>query len=175
MIELWRDILEGAYSVSNTGKIRSNERKRKCCGGAFRSVGARILKASPNKFGYPRVNLIGRGAVYVHRLVAESFIPNPDNLFTVNHKDCDKANNNVNNLEWASNAENVLHGWDNGCFDSMFTPIRRLDTGEVFKSQREAARSVNRSAGNLCMHLRGDQESFAGTKWEYCNPEHLTT
>lgn len=67
-----------------------------------------VLKPQPNSKGYLRVS-IGKKLVFVHRLVAEKYIPNPNNLSQVNHKDGNKLNNNVNNLEWVSNLENRRH------------------------------------------------------------------
>ena len=70
------------------------------------------MKQSRDSNGYKNINLWnnGKGKTYnVHRLVAETYIPNPDNLPEVNHKDEDKTNNNVANLEWSTHADNVQH------------------------------------------------------------------
>lgn len=68
----------------------------------------RILKPQPNGKGYLRVS-ISKKLCFVHRLVAEKYIPNPNNLPQVNHKDGNKLNNNVDNLEWVDNQENRDH------------------------------------------------------------------
>lgn len=67
-----------------------------------------VLKPQPNGKGYLRVS-ISKKLVFVHRLVAEKYIPNPDNLPQVNHKDGNKLNNSVENLEWVDNQENRTH------------------------------------------------------------------
>jgi hypothetical protein len=99
MEEIWKDIdgLAG-YSVSNTGKVKFNERLRKL-----------VL----NHKGYPCAQL-RKKKVYIHRAVACAFIPNPNNLPTVNHIDGDKQNNHVSNLEWASYSYNLQHSYDIG-------------------------------------------------------------
>lgn len=73
----------------------------------------RILKPQPNNKGYLRVQLCGK-RYFVHRLVAEKYLPNPNNLEQVNHKDGNKTNNNVENLEWVSNETNHIHAVKSG-------------------------------------------------------------
>lgn len=97
---MWRQI-EGyeQYSVSDSGEVRNN-------------VTGRLLKQTIDKDGYLMVTLHygKRKWVGVHRLVAQAFVPNPDNLPCVNHKDEDKSNNSVENLEWCSVAYNNGYG-----------------------------------------------------------------
>lgn len=111
-MEEWRDIpgYEGIYQVSNLGRVRSLDRKVHHWKGGFSLIKGRIL--TPNKQntkGYYRVKLDNKYRA-VHRLVAMAFIPNPDNLPQVNHKDENKLNNNVNNLEWCDNKYNTNYG-----------------------------------------------------------------
>lgn len=73
----------------------------------------RRVKPQPNGKGYLRVHIAGK-MYFVHRLVAEKYIPNPNNLPQVNHKDGNKTNNNVDNLEWVSNMGNRIHAIQNG-------------------------------------------------------------
>ena len=101
---------EGLYEVDSDGNVYSvvqNSHRRKG-----------ILKQYSNGTGYWKVNLYDRNGVckhkYVHRLVAEAFIPNPLNLKEVNHKDLNKANCKASNLEWCSRRQNLEHAWKNG-------------------------------------------------------------
>ena len=169
MKEEWKDICGGSYSVSNLGKIKSNRRKVSCRGNKKRWIREKILSPGFNDGGYYRVNL-GRangGARLLHRLIAEAFIPNPGNLETVNHKDLNKTNNAVTNLEWATSSDNVKHGWENGAYSSLLRPVKCVNTGAVYSGVLEAAAAMNREAGNLCSHLKGRQASFAGAQWAY--------
>lgn len=90
------------YEVSDTGLVRSLKNGRK-----------RILSPGKNQWGYLHVNLCRNGKakhMYVHRLVADAFIPNPLGLPTVNHKDENKLNNNAENLEWLTMGDNNRYG-----------------------------------------------------------------
>ena len=103
MQEIWKPI-EGyseIYEVSNTGKVRN-------------SISGRLLKPMPCGFeeSYHRVQLYRFGVreqFRIHRLVAIAFIPNPDNKPEVNHFDLDRTNNSVDNLEWMTGSENIIH------------------------------------------------------------------
>lgn len=102
MMEEWKEIpgYEGLYEVSNQGNVRNVRRNT-------------LLRLSKTNNGYKRVFLCKNGiktGFQVHRLVAQSFIPNPLNLPQVNHKDEDKTNNNVDNLEWCSAKYNINFG-----------------------------------------------------------------
>lgn len=116
MNEEWKFIkgFEGFYQVSNFGNVSSIDRyvMSKC--GSYRlSKGIVMKQYKDKKDGYLHINLRNGklNKVYqVHRLVAEAFIPNPDNLPQVNHKDEDKTNNHVDNLEWCSLLYNIRYG-----------------------------------------------------------------
>ena len=105
MMEEWRAVpgYEGLYEVSNKGNVRNVRRNT-------------LLRLSKTNNGYIRISLCKNGiktGLTVHRLVAELFIPNPDNLPEVNHKDEDKTNNRVENLEWCDHKYNMNYGTRN--------------------------------------------------------------
>lgn len=91
---------EGKYSVTRDGKVISYFNKNK----------PRVLKTTLNHKGYKMVRLGRKKNKAVHRAVAETWIPNPNNMETVNHKDENKLNNNVENLEWMSRLDNNNYG-----------------------------------------------------------------
>ena len=106
-MEIWKDIpeYEGIYQVSNTGKVKRIDKKEK------------MLKNNLCGNGYYYVYLSKNGKVRkfkVNRLVAQAFIENPENKPFVNHIDGDKLNNNVENLEWVTQSENMLHAYKYG-------------------------------------------------------------
>lgn len=116
--EIWKDIkgYEGMYQVSNLGRVKSLERYRKNNGGSETLMPEKILKQGKLKRGYCRVELCKdaiRKPYLVHRLVAETFIDNPNNLPEINHKDECKENNIVDNLEWCDSKYNNNYGTHN--------------------------------------------------------------
>ena len=121
-MEVWKDIkgLEGKYQISSLGRVKSLLRYAKSRNGSFRIHKERILKGGMNIWGYKIFQLCrGEGKrTYIlnsaHRLVAEAFIPNLENKRTVNHKDGNKLNNCVSNLEWCTYSENLQHAYDHG-------------------------------------------------------------
>ena len=162
---MWRIIEDYPnYLVSNTGKIWSLRTDKE-------------LQKPLDRYGYERVTLHnenGQRATLVHRIVANAFIPNPENKKTINHIDCNKTNNSVENLEWATDSEQMRHAYDNGLFESCnrhkydrHPPIRCIETGEVFISQRELARHLNVNEICICLALKGKIRHAGGYHFEY--------
>lgn len=115
--EIWVDVpnYEGLYQISNFGNVKSLGRYVRVSDklGGCRKKKESLLKFEVCKNGYLRVNLNtdgGRKHFLVHRLVAEAFIPNPQNMPQINHKDEDKTNNSVDNLEWCDAKYNNNYG-----------------------------------------------------------------
>ena len=126
--ELWRDVVsyEGLYQVSNLGRVKS-----------FYGLGEKLLTPSVNKGGYEFVILTKnkiRKSCKVHTLVARAFIPNPENKPVVHHRDSDRTNNRVDNLEWVTYHENSAYAVQLGKYDkkdSCATPQAKLTAEDV--------------------------------------------
>ena len=107
MQEIWKDIqgYEGYYQVSNLGRVKSLNYKR--------TKKEKILKPNITKVNYQQVHLCKNKQIkilYIHRLVAEMFIPNPNNFPIINHKDENPMNNIYSNLEWCDKKYNLNYG-----------------------------------------------------------------
>lgn len=170
--EEWRDIknFEGWYQVSNLGRVKSLSRPHK--------LGDKILTTVLRDDGYMKVTLFGGRAkgknMLVHRLVAEAFIPNPDNLPIINHKDENRANNRVENLEWCTYRYNTMYSPNIGNTlnrNDMSMPILQFSLdGEFIKeypSVSEAARQLSVSATSISHACHGKVNQSHGFKWAY--------
>jgi hypothetical protein len=115
--EIWKEIegFNGAYLVSSHGRVKSCDRLVRYQNGFCKKIKSRILKPSPSSSGYPAVSLPTIGKINhhstraIHRLVAEAFLDNPSLLPCVNHRDGNKTNNHLSNLEWCSYGQNSVH------------------------------------------------------------------
>ena len=124
------------------------------------------LKVFHNNCGYQMVNA-SRPPQYVHRLVADTWIDNPNHYRDVNHINGDKDDNRVENLEWATHSQNLRHAFRTGLLKVEGTPIRIVETGEVFESIRECARRIGSSEGNIWQCLNGMRSTCRGYHFEY--------
>lgn len=177
--EIWKDVneYEGYYKVSNFGKIKSCSRIVKHgLGNADRTIKSRIIKPYNDNHGYRMVSLSKEGKVKkhkVHRLVAEAFIPNPENKPTVNHLNEIRNDNRVSNLEWATYKENNDHGGHNERVSKTLSkPIEQLDKNgnkiSSFESVREASLATGIHIMNIKSCLAHKNRVFAGGyKWRY--------
>ena len=178
MQEEWRDIIgyEGIYEVSDLGRVKRVSAGRGTKGGILKP-GVRVCKWNTGEVRYNHVVLSFKGKTEtrpVHRLVAEAFIPNPENKRTVNHKDGNGENNYVGNLEWATQCEQELHKWyvlghkiTTKNFGFRPKKVECIDTGEVFDSMRTACRAKSIDRKDLYKHLRGERPSTKGLHWKY--------
>lgn len=115
IMEIWKDVpgYSGMYQVSNTGKIKSLSRLKRGRGKSMFVTPERILSGIRNKYGYLEVILHDGSTIKhhtIHRLVATAFIPNPESLPQINHKNEIKNDNRVENLEWCDAKYNMNYG-----------------------------------------------------------------
>ena len=160
MKEIWKDIkeYEGLYQVSNLGRVK-------------RVTTGRILKGRKNTTGYLQIGLCKKGirdSKLIHRLVTETFIPNPENKAEVNHIDENKTNNMISNLEWVTAKENSNHGTRN---ERMSIPIiaTNIKTGESkeFYGSSECARQLGIHVSHICNVLKGRRNHTGGYTFKY--------
>ena len=186
MEEEWRDIrdCEGRYEVSNFGNVRSVSRNVHNHTGFIKLKG-KVLKQRKDEKGYMRIDIINNNGVKkfygVHRLVADAFLENPLNKPQVNHKDGNKSNNVVDNLEWCTNGENQVHAYKiglnrvTGRAGRKKRTVLQIDcsTGEIvgeYKSISDAANAVgcktSSNIGGCCRNAYG-RKTICGYRWEY--------
>ena len=169
--------LNDCYYVSNLGRVKSFRQNKN----------GRILKAGKDSKGYVQVLLCDKKSnnkkrFMVHRLVAEAFIPNPDNKPQVNHKDGHRSNNNLDNLEWVTQSENMRHSIDVlgkkppalGKFGEKapyHRPVLQYTKGNKFVrrwgSIIEAARFYNDKSASIWKCLNGMTKTSRGFIWKY--------
>ncbi len=180
--EVWKDIegYEGLYQVSNFGRVKSLN---------YHQTGKEGLKQTKkNRCGYLFVQLFKNSHkknLTVHRLVGAAFIPNPENLPCINHKDCNRTNNNVSNLEWCTYEYNTNYG---DCIKKRIeTKNKRGVIGAEKKvvqvsldnvpikiwSNIKKTESIGTDASRVSKCCRGIKKSHRGYKWLFFLPPAL--
>ena len=170
MSENWLPIknYEGLYEVSNWGRVRSLDHYVKQWQGGVILVKGRILRYIKVSSGYLQVVLYKdgvRNACLVHRLIAQAFISNPDGLPIINHKDENKENNRVENLEWCDEKYNSTYSFGKTVY--MYTLDDKLCG--LWPSTNECGRhGFNQGVVASC--CRGERRTCKGYKWSYEPP-----
>lgn len=167
MKEIWKDIIgyEGLYQVSNLGNVRKIKKN-----GIIKSKNVYLHKTN-----YVVSTFCKNGfqkTFRVHRLVAQAFIPNPNNKPYVNHKDGNKQNNCVSNLEWVTHIENMEHSKTLHIKDNRKKKCCKMINGKIIKiydSITDAA--IDNNANKLCIHLclHKKHKKCCGFEWSFIN------
>ena len=166
---------EDTYAVSNLGRVKNIKT-------------GKILKEFKNNKGYMLVHLYKNGIekkYLVHRLVLNTFQANPRKCSDVNHRNEDKTDNRLNNLEWISHKDNCNFGTRNKRFAAtkkangdyekiakkISIPVYCITNNTVYKSAHEAARQLNISQSSITACCKGQYKQIKGYKFEYYNQE----
>lgn len=177
MKEAWKPVkgYENYYEVSNLGRIKSLARtvswKNRAGNISSRQDGEKIIAPDVLQTGYVRVKFRVGGIVKaysVHRIVAEHFIDNPSGKPCVNHKDGNRTNNKVNNLEWCTYSENNLHEWrvlGKKSYNSR--KIKCVSSGDVFNSVSDAAKYIGVCKQTLFNAMRNNNGACKGFIFEF--------
>lgn len=157
--EEWRDVVgyEGKYQVSNKGNVRTFQRDR-----------CMSLKQK-NTQGYMTVMLWNNKKhkdAKVHRLVAEAFIPNPDGLPVVNHKDENPSNNCVENLEWCTRSYNILHSYNHLIRKQKGVKVLCEETRVIYNTIKDATKSCSINYSTFRKKLYSENTKIGGYTWK---------
>lgn len=172
MKEIWQNIpgYEGLYQISNLGRVKSFKQSTK-----YHKTKEYILTPSIGYHGYCQVTLYGntRKKFLVHRLVAGAFIPNPDHLPAVNHKDEDPTNNRADNLEWCTTEYNNAYGTAKiRRIDTKSKPVEQLTLDgkiiAIYRSSRIASELLGINLGTFKDYIRR-KVPCQGYCWKYSN------
>lgn len=162
-MEIWKDIkgYENLYQISNLGNVKA------LGNGGSNASKEKILKPNKDKKGYLMVGLCKQGKrkmCKVHRLVAMTFIENPNNFRELNHRDEDKTNNCVSNLEWCDRGYNVNYGTRT---EKCSKRVLCVETGKFYPSTIEAQRQLGFNNGNISQCCNGKRKTCGGYTWRY--------
>jgi hypothetical protein len=156
--EEWKAIAEcnGIYHISNHGRVKSYKF------GKERIMTQVLIGAFRNQYWAIKICINGKYKMQkIHRLVAKAFIPNPENKPQVNHKDANKLNNNISNLEWATAKENSQHGWENGLCESIRIGVTKAHSKPVidiinckkYDSLKKACQDIGEPYNLHCLRI----------------------
>ena len=178
MQEIWKDIkgYEGLYQVSNLGRVKRLSTTLIRKDGRYVHFKEHFVVCNIAKMGYYMLDLHRYGSkrkrVYLHRVIAEAFIPNPDNLPCINHKDENKLNNNVDNLEWCTYAYNLTYGSNRK--KSVET---RRKNGTYDNISQEARNNISKSllgkkkSPEHCKHISEGRKRMLAERRKRCNAD----
>ena len=169
-MEIWKDIkgYEGLYQVSSNGVVKGVDRTLALNSVKTKQWKGKVLKTIVDGLGYCRVSLCKNGKVKahkIHRLVAETFLNGEGHI---NHKDGNKLNNNLQNLEFCTNKQNNKHAFDFGLRPKKY--LRTIicnETQELFTCQADVGRKIQLSSVVVGAHLKGNIQHIKGLTYKY--------
>lgn len=171
MKEIWKDIknFEGLYQISNYGRVKSLPKKRNS---KFNNKEI-ILKQFKNTNGYFQIDLWKNNKgkhILVHKLVAQTFLKNPNHYPFVNHKDENKLNNCVNNLEWCNAKYNCNYGTRNL---RLSKPVFCIELNKKYKSIKKASEELSIQQAHIsgCCKMKKHYKTAGGYHWQYVKEE----
>lgn len=158
--EIWKEIDDLPYEVSNKGNVR------RMANSAYKQKAKKYVKPYINNKGYVCINLYKEGKCYkfqIHRLIAIYFIANPNNLPIINHEDGVTTNNDIGNLEWCTQKQNIQHAWDTGLFTNRHTnaSVKRKNSSSKYKGV-----SWSKERKKWCVCLTVDKKRIALGRYE---------
>ena len=175
-MEVWKDVVgyEGLYQISNLARVKSLPKKKGYGIGYIQKE--KILKPANNgDYLFVRLGKNGKYKnLFIHRMVAQAFIPNTENKCDVNHKNGIKTDNRLENLEWNTRQENIIHSFKNGLqkwTDEKIAKIEKrivcLESGQEYDSIKKAAEQTGIDRGNIGACCRGRRSTAGGYHWIY--------
>ena len=175
--EIWKDIkgYEGIYQVSNLGRVKRLNKQIIRKNGRVQTFKEKIMKPYDNQNGYLKINLHKNKrlySIYIHKLVAEQFISNPNNYKEINHKDENKYNNIANNLEWCNHKYNCNYGTKierqtSKKSKKVVQYDKKMNYLKTYNSIKEAQKECK--CFNISQCCQGKLKSSGGYIWKYEN------
>ncbi len=160
-LQIWKPILayEGYYEINTLGNVRRKSRAKRKRKHTPILIG-KSLSTRINNFGYVEVRLSKNGKTstkFIHKLLGQVFIPNTENKPQINHKNGIKHDNRLENLEWVTNSENMIHAYSTGLLKKVVRPVIDNCSNHEYNNTKEAAKQCGINYFTLKNYLNGSR------------------